>query len=314
MGVIIKSIEFTLGGKKENLENLLKENLNWDIKRIYSKTGIKNRYISKKEEDVVTLSISSANKTFKKFDKKKIDFLIFVTQTSSYKLPSLACILQNKLNLRTDIQAFDINMGCSGFIYALNLGEKIINSGQAKNGLIICSDVYTKYISKNNSSCRPIFSDASSAVILCKSNYNSIKKFVFGTDGGGALDLNLRENSKNITMNGSNVAIFAIKRVPEVIKEILKKTNNSIKNIDKFIFHQASKYVLDNIYRVLKIDKKRIFENYKNFGNTTSSSIPIALKVASLKKILKNNSKIILCGFGVGLSWGSVLLKWKKIN
>lgn len=314
MGVVIKSIEFTLGGKKENLENLLKENKDWDIKKIYSKTGIKNRYISTKKEDVITLSILSANKTFKKFDKKKIDFLIFVTQTSKYKLPSLACILQNKLSLRTDIQAFDINMGCSGFIYALNLAEKIINSGQAKNGLIICSDVYTKYISKNNSSCRPIFSDASSAIILSKSNYKSIKKFVFGTDGGGALDLNLSENSKNIIMNGSNVAIFAIKRVPETIKKILKKTNNSINNIDKFIFHQASKYVLDNIYKVLKIDKKRVFENYKNVGNTTSSSIPIALKVASLKKILKNNSKIILCGFGVGLSWGSVLLKWKKIN
>ena len=209
MGVIIKSIEFTLPKNKENLQNLLKDNPKWDIKRIYSKTGIKNRYISKKNEDVITLSIKSATKIFKNFDKNKIDFLIFVTQTSSYKFPSLACILQNKLNLKTDIQAFDISMGCSGFIYALNLGEKIITSGQAKNGLIICSDVYSKYINKKNSSCRPIFSDASSAIILSKSNYNSIKKYSFGTDGSGALDLNLKENSKNMIMNGANVALFA---------------------------------------------------------------------------------------------------------
>jgi len=205
-------------------------------------------------------------------------------------------------------------MGCSGFIYALNLGEKIINSGQGKNGLIICSDVYTKYIDKKNSTCRPIFSDASSAIILSKSNYNSIKNFSFGTDGSGAVDLNLKENSKNIFMDGAKVALFAMKRVPESVKEILKKTHNKIVDIDKFIFHQASKFVLNNIYSILKINKKKIFENYKYLGNTTSSSIPIALKVASSKKILKNNHKIILCGFGVGLSWASVLLKWKKIN
>jgi 3-oxoacyl-[acyl-carrier-protein] synthase-3 len=314
MGVIIKSIEFTLPKTKENLKSLLKENPNWDIKKIYSKTGIKNRFVSKENEDVITLSVKSANKIFKNFNKKKINFLIFVTQTSNYKLPSLACLLQYKLNLKTDIQAFDINMGCSGFIYALNLGEKIIESGQAKNGLIICSDVYTKYIDKKNSSCRPIFSDASSAIILSKSKYNSIKKFSFGTDGGGAFDLNLKENSRNIFMNGAKVALFAIKRVPQSINEILKKTNNKISNIDKFIFHQASKYVLNNIYSALKIDEKKIFQNYQDIGNTTSSSIPIALKVASLKKILKNNNKIILSGFGVGLSWASVLIKWKKIN
>ena len=314
MGVIIKSIEFSLPKTKENLADLLKENPNWDVKKILSKTGIKNRYVSQNNDDIISLSIKSAGKIFKSFNKNKINFLIFVTQTSNYKLPSMACIMQHRLNLKKNIQAFDVNMGCSGFIYALNLGEKIIESGQAKNGLIICSDVYTKYISKNNSSCRPIFSDASSAIILSKSKYNSIIKFSFGTDGSGALDLNLQENSKNIFMDGAKVALFAMKRVPESIKEILKKTNIKIDKIDKFIFHQASRYVLNNIYRILKIDKKKVFENYENYGNTTSSSIPIALKLASSKKILKNNGKIVLCGFGVGLSWASVLLKWKKIN
>lgn len=270
--------------KKENLYDLQKENPNWDIRKIYLKTGIENRYLSKKDDDVITLSIKSAKKIFKNFNKNKINFLIFVTQTSNYKFPSIACILQDKLNLKKNIQAFDINMGCSGFIYALNLGEKIINSGQGKNGLIICSDVYTKYINKKNSSCRPIFSDASSAIILSKSNYNSIKNFSFGTDGSGALDLNLKENSKNIFMNGAKVALFAMKRVPESIKEILKKTHSKISDIDKFIFHQASKFVLDNIYNILKINKKKTFENYRYLGNTTSSSIPIALKVATKKK------------------------------
>jgi 3-oxoacyl-[acyl-carrier-protein] synthase-3 len=314
MGVLIKSIEFALPKNKENLKDLLDKNPSWNLKKIYSATGINNRYISNEKEDVLALSVKSAKKLLKKFPKTKIDFLICVTQTSNYKLPSLACILQHKLNLKTNIQAFDINMGCSGFIYALNVGEKIIRCGDSKNGLIICSDVYTKYISKNNSSCRPIFSDASSCILLSKSPYNSFKKFTFGTDGKGALDLNLHEDSKEIFMNGAKVALFAIKRVPETINELLFNNNIKIKNIKKFIFHQASKFVLENIYKVLKINKEKVFENYKNYGNTTSSSIPIALKMASSRNVIKNNDNIVLCGFGVGLSWASVLLKWKKIN
>jgi 3-oxoacyl-[acyl-carrier-protein] synthase-3 len=314
MGVLIKLIEFALPSTKENLKTLLIENPKWDIARILSATGIKNRYVSNDSEDIISLSLKSAKKIFKKFPKNKIDFLICVTQTFNYKLPSLACILQHKLGLRNNIEAFDINMGCSGFIYALHVGEKIIKHGDSKNGLIICSDVYTKYINKKNSSCRPIFSDASSAILLSANVNNSIKKFTFGTDGRGAFDLNLKENSKNIFMNGAKVALFALKRVPETINNLLFKTNNKINDIDKFIFHQASKFVLDNIYKILKINKKNIFENYSNYGNTTSSSIPIALKLASLKNLLKNNDKIVLCGFGVGLSWASVLLKWKKIH
>ena len=314
MGVIIKSIEFTLPKNKENLKDLLYKNPTWNIKKIYSATGINNRYISSEKESILDLSIKSAKKLLKKFPKNKIDFLICVTQTFNYKLPSMACILQHKLNLKSNIQAFDINMGCSGFIYALSIGEKIIEFGDSKNGLIICSDVYTKYISKNNSSCRPIFSDASSSILLCKSPNKSIKKFTFGTDGKGALDLNLHEDSKEIFMNGAKVALFAIKRVPEAINELLFKNNIKITKINKFIFHQASKFVLENIYKILKINKNKIFENYKDYGNTTSSSIPIALKIASSKNLIKNNDNIILCGFGVGLSWASVLLKWKKIN
>ena len=309
----IKSIEFALPKRKEKLNNLLKDNPSWDIKKIINTTGINNRYISDENEDIISLSIKSAKKEFKKFPKNKIDFLIFVTQTSDYKLPSVSCIMQNLLGLKTNIKAFDINMGCSGFIYALYLANNIIKNGEGQNGLIICSDVYTKFIKKNNRSCRPIFSDASSSVIISKTNKGSIRNFIFGTDGSGSQDLVLKSQSNDIFMNGSRVALFSIKRVPQSIKDLLKKSKMKINQIDKFVFHQASKYVLNQIYKVLKIDKKKVFENYMTYGNTVSASIPIALKIASNKKFLKSNDKLILSGFGVGLSWGSVLLKWKKI-
>ncbi len=313
-GVKINSIEYSFPKKVENLNDLKKNNPKWDVKKIFSATGIKKRYISNNKENIISLSIKSAKKLLKKFPKSKVDFLIVITQTSDYKLPSTSCILQSKLNLRENIKAFDINMGCSGFIYGLNIASNLIKNKEAKNGLIICTDVYTKFIKTDNSACRPIFSDASSSILISADRKNYIGPFEFGTDGRGALDLSLPENSRNIYMNGSRVALFSIKRVPECIKKLLKKMNKNINSIDKFIFHQASKYVLNKIYKVMNIEKKKIFENYQNYGNTVSASIPIALKMASKKKFLKDNDKIILSGFGVGLSWGSVFVKWKKIN
>ena len=314
IGVKIKSIEYSLPKKVEYLADLKKDNPDWDVKKIYSATGIKKRYVSDEKEDIISLSIKSAKKIFKNFSRKKIDFLIVVTQTSEYKLPSASCILQNQLKLRNDIKAFDINMGCSGFIYGLNIASNLIKNNEGKNGLIICTDVYTKFIKKKNRSCRPIFSDASSSILISADKKNYIGPFQFGTDGKGAFDLSLKDGNENIYMNGSKVALFSIKRVPESINKLLYKIKKNKNTIDKFIFHQASKYVLDKIYKNMKLDKSKIFQNYKDYENTVSASIPIALKLASKKKYLKNKDQVILTGFGVGLSWGSVFVKWIKIN
>lgn len=314
MSVRIKSIEYSLPRNKESLRDLINHNPKWNYKRIYKASGIKSRYIVSEKENVLSLSIHSAKKILRKFPKKKIDFLIFVSQTSHLKFPSISCLLQNELKLRNDIQAFDINMGCSGFVYALNVAQKIILSKECKNGLIICSDTYSKYISKSNSSCRPIFSDASSSILVGDSGKKSILNFVYGTDGAGAYDLCLKEKSNDMFMNGSKVALFSLDKVPKSIKELLLKSNTKINKINKFIFHQASKFVLEHIYKNLDLKKNQIYENYDKFGNTVSSSIPIALKEASKLNIIKNNDNIILSGFGVGLSWASVLIKWKTIN
>lgn len=310
--VQIKHIEFSLGKKKEKYLDLSIDNPSWNTKRILDVTGIKTRHLSK-NEDIISLSIKSAKKVLKKFPKKKIDFLIFVSQTSNLKLPSISCVMQHRLGLRNNIQAFDINMGCSGFIYALSVAKSMISQKGVNNGMIICSDVYTKYIKKNNTSCRPIFSDASSSIIVGKCSSLSINDFDYGTDGSGAFDLYLKEGDKDIYMNGSKVALFTIKRIPNSVKRLLNKNKIKLEKIDKFIFHQASKFVLNQIYRILKIHKKKIYENYEKYGNTVSSSIPIALKEASTKNLLKKDDNIILCGFGVGLSWSTVLIKWKKI-
>jgi len=314
IGSKILAIEYYLPKKKENNKTLKKLNPKLDIKKIYEKTGINTRYISGEKESVIDISIKCSNKIFKKFPKKKIDFLILVTQTSPYRIPTTACILQEKLNLKKNIIAFDINLGCSGFIYALRMGTSLIESKQASNGLIICADTYTKYISKNNTACRPIFSDAGAAILLSKSAKNMIGPFEMGADGSGADALELPINTNEIIMNGAKVLTFAMNVVPNNVNLLLKKIKMNKNKVDKFIFHQASKYILDNINRILAIKKEQTFENYSKVGNTISASIPIALKDANTKNKLKKNNLIIVAGYGVGLSWGSALIKWNKIK
>ena len=312
-GSKIAGIEYYLPKKKENNSQLKRNNPKWDIDRIYEKTGINNRYISSEKETTIDIAEKSIKKLIKKFPKIKIDFLILVTQTSPYRIPTAACILQEKLKLPKTIIAFDINLGCSGFIYALRVATAFIESKQAKNGFVVCADTYTKLISKNNAQCRPIFSDAAAATLITASKKNKIGPFELGTDGSGYNALELPQGKHEVVMNGSKVLTFAMSIVPENVNTLLKKIKSKVDKIDMFIFHQASKFILENINRKLLIPKNKTFENLSKVGNSISASIPIALKDAS-KKNIKNNHKVIIAGYGVGLSWGSALIKWEKIK
>ena len=313
IGSKISSIEYFLPKIKENNKIFKKNNPKVNINRIKEKTGINNRFISAENETVIDISIKAIKKILKKFPKKKIEFLILVTQTSSYRIPTTACIIQNKLKLKKDIIAFDMNLGCSGFIYGLRMASSLIESKQVSNGLVICADTYTKFISKNNTACRPIFSDAAAAVLVSKSKINKIGPFELGADGSGADALQLPTGTNEIVMNGAKVLTFAMYIVPANVNKLLKKLKIKKEKIDKFIFHQASKYILDNINRRLSIKKDKTFENYGKVGNTISASIPIALKDAYTKRKISNNNKIIIAGYGVGLSWGAAFVKWSKL-
>ena len=199
MGLKIVSIKSSFPSKYKNLNSE-------KYRKTIQATGINKRYLSSEKENVISLSIKSAKKVLNDKLKKKISFLLFVSQTSPYKFPSISCILQNELNLPKNIYAVDINMGCSGYIYALKLARSLENlNNNGKFGLIICSDTYTKYIEKNNKSCEPIFSDASTTTLLKISKKNQFQAFDFGVDGSGYKSLLLKENSKNMFMDGAKI-------------------------------------------------------------------------------------------------------------
>jgi 3-oxoacyl-[acyl-carrier-protein] synthase-3 len=222
--------------------------------------------------------------------------------------------------------AFDVNLGCSGFVYSLSIAGGLIESGVARKGLILCADTYSKYIEKNDRTCRPVFSDGAAAILVEGSDTDCVGPFELGTDGSGYDRLIVRrsgardvEHGPNfqqgyLEMRGSEIFLFTMRVIPQCINKLLNRVGLVIENIDLFVFHQASKFVIDSLAQKMFLDKGKVFINYDYFGNTVSASIPIALKDAELKGRLKEGDTVMLVGFGVGLSWGATLVRWSATS
>lgn len=318
MKIKIDEISFHFGSQQENLKNLKQLNPSWDTDKIYKATGIDTRYCSSENETALDLAIKATTKL--KSNYKEIDLLIFVTQSPDYILPTTACIAQEKLSLKRSIAAFDINLGCSGFIYALSVAASLINSNQAKKALLLCADTYTKYISINDRTSRPLFSDAGASILISKSNSSSkVGPFIYGTDGSGKNNLILRNSgtqidterpSKDFFMNGAEVLMFTMQNIPKGVNQLLNQVSLKISDIDFFLFHQASKVVMQNISRKLNIDHDKFLTNYDKYGNTVSCTIPILLKEKIDAGIIKRGNKLMLFGFGVGYSYGGCIIEY----
>ena len=266
-GLSISNFASKLGSVKITHTQLKKKYPKWDMDKVKNKTGINRLYIANEKEDVFSLSVKACKKTLTNFNRKEIDCIIVVTQTAKNKLPSVSCMLQNELNLKTNIIALDMGLGCSGFVYALATINSYFRSNIASTALLVCSETYSKFLNKKNRTCRTVFSDAASACIIKKVNVRNSINFIFLSDGSGANDL--IEINKNIEMKGSN------------------------------IFHFTT-----------KLNKKKIYINYDKIGNTVSSSIPIVLENLKKEKKIKKNQKVMLIGFGVGLSAAATIINW----
>ena len=302
--VKIIASHYKLGQKKESLKDLCKINPSWDYDRLLLKTGIKNRFVLDENESPEELSVDVGNACINKINNKELDGIIYVSQSPSMPLPTRACLLQDRLGLNKNCLAFDINQGCSGFIYALSIAVSLIKNQCASRIIIICADFYSKYISKNDRTSRPIFSDAAAAVIIEKSTTNNINPFIFKTagDGGKFLTVDERDGKNELYMDGPAVLKFSLGLVPEATKELLQKSNYSIDDIDYFIFHQASAVVLNKLQKKLAISDDKWFNRIENLGNTVSATIPIAINILQTEKKFSYTNKYLMMGFGVGLS------------
>jgi 3-oxoacyl-[acyl-carrier-protein] synthase-3 len=333
MKAYIKAIAYYLPEKILTNKELVKEFPEWTVEKVATKVGINQRHISDSTETAMNMGVKAAENLLDeyKINKSEIDFILFCTQSPDYFLPTSACLIQNQLKLKTTCGALDFNLGCSGYIYGLSLAKGLICSNIVKNVLLITSETYTKYIHPKDKGNRTIFGDAASATLISTEGFAEIENFSFGTDGRGAEnliiktggmrhrsyldDLSFDENNNPISgdflyMDGNEIFNFTADAVPILVDDVLITNNLQQKDIDLFVFHQANKYMINYLRKLIDIDKDKFFIYLENVGNTVSSTIPIALYEA--KKMDKLKGNVLLAGFGVGYSWGGVILAIKN--
>jgi 3-oxoacyl-[acyl-carrier-protein] synthase-3 len=332
LSIGISAIEYYLGTKTLRNEELNKENPLWDMDKATERSGVISRPIAPVGVTALDLSYQAVKRLIK-VDKNilsGVDGLIFCTQTPDYLLPSNSNLLHGLLDLPSQVMAFDINHACSGYPYAIGIAKSLVNSGMATRVLLITSDTYSRLIHPLDRSVRPLFGDAATASIVSVGDNFVIDDLVFGTAGKLASRFiiengGMRHSKKNtsearldsahrvrspdhIQMDGMGVLSFFIKIVPTSIQEILGRNNLSLKDISYFVFHQASRLALDSLRKTMNLPSEKVIIDMSNTGNLVSSSIPVVLKRAMDKGLFQKGDRIVLGGFGVGLSWGTVLM------
>ncbi|MBD5183344.1 MAG: ketoacyl-ACP synthase III [Bacteroidales bacterium] len=333
MNAYIKALSFVLPEQVVTNEELVADFPEWTVEKIAGKVGVNQRHVVKENETATDLAIQAANKLFtenKEIKREDIDFILFCTQSPDYFLPSSACIIQDKVGIPTSCGAFDFNLGCSGYVYGLAVAKGLIMGGIAKNVLLLTAETYTKYLHSRDKGNKTIFGDAATATIVSTDGFAEIGDFALGTNGAGAEnlivrtgasrnpnkagDLSFDENgnphsSDFLFMNGAEIFSFTQKNVPIVVKETLEKNSINMDDVSLFLFHQANTYMLNFLRKKIKINPERFYINMSEVGNTVSNSIPIGLAEAKMKNLLVGN--VLICGFGVGYSWGGCVLIFK---
>lgn len=322
--VSLRQIEFSLPERYESNDDLLADNPEWDLAKIYEKTGVARRYLAAPEQTAADLCVEAAEQLLQAnaVAREDIDAVLFCTQSPDYALPTTACIIQDRLRLSRRVAAFDFNLGCSGFVYGLAIAGSMIEAGLLRNVLLLCGETYTKYIDAHDRTCRPIFSDAGTATLIQRSEGGALGPFELGTDGkgyghlivpnsGARLSGSVVGQRGRLTMDGPSVFMFTISAIPEMAKRLIATAGLTLDDIDLFFFHQASKLVLDEIADRLQLPPAKVVRDLETIGNTVSATIPIALKRAVNVGTLKPGQLVMLFGFGVGYSWGGCLLRWE---
>jgi len=273
------------------------------------------------------------------WDKEEIDCLVFVSQTTDYILPATSCILQERIGLKEECLTLDISLGCSGWIYGLSTISSLVASGKGniKKALLLVGDTVSKITSKTDKSLWPLIGDAGTATAIeYSSDIANTIKFHLATDGSGAnaivikdggyrnpvtpvsfevneTEKGIKKSNLDVALNGMDVFSFAITQAPKSIKKLIDNFGIEKESIDYFTFHQANYFLNEKIRKKLRLEPEKVPYSIENFGNTSGASIPLTMVTELNKKMRNEILNHICCGFGVGLSWGSVYFSTNKI-
>lgn len=317
-------------------EHLAGEFGDWDADKILEKTGIAARHVAAEDECASDLGVEAARRLFASgaCPASDVDFLLFCTQSPDYFLPTTSCLMQERLGLRTDCGALDFNQGCSGYVYGLALAKGLVESGAARNVLLVTAETYSKFINPHDRGVRTIFGDGAAATLVAgvESDEELLGPFVFGTDGRGACNLIVPSGGArrpgasgavaaaggesdewrgagDLYMNGPEIFNFTLQAVPRATAALLERGGVAADSVDLFVLHQANKFMLERLRAKMKIPEPKFWLDMEGVGNTVSSTIPIALEAARASRRLKPGDRAALVGFGVGYSWAAALMR-----
>ena len=332
MKAYIQGISYYLPERVCTNDELVSAFPEWDVEKVYAKVGVRERHLAAQTQTAGDLAEATARKLFEEYgiSPSAIDFVLLCTQSPDYRLPSTACILQDRLGIPTSAGALDYDLGCSGCIYGLALAKGLVTAGLARNVLLLTAETYTKYLHPDDKSNRTIFGDGAAACLVsAEEGLAEIGDFVFGTDGSGAGELMVKTGGARfpeasglstvdddghvnredwLYMNGSAIFNFTLERVPALVKELLQKAGLEKDALDYYVFHQANKFMLSTLRKVLGIPKDKFHIDLERSGNTVSPTVFIALKDCLDQGILHPGMTVMACGFGVGLSYGGTIL------
>ncbi len=282
-----------------------KEQFELDDDFIENKIGVKAHALKEKDEKASDLCVKAFENLLEKenIDITKIDCCIVVTQNPDFNIPHTSAIVHGKLELPNDCACFDISLGCSGYVYGLSNIISFMKNNDLKNGLLFTADPYSEVVDVEDKNTALLFGDGATVSYITEEGIYIPKSFSFGTSGKDYKELMCEDK---LYMNGRAVFNFTATVVPRHISKLLEKNSLKDDDIDKYILHQGSKYIVDTIRKRLKIDESKVPFDMYEYGNTVSSSIPIILEKEMKIDI---NRRFVISGFGVGLSWASAILE-----
>ena len=333
MRAFIEAIEYSLPEWVVTNDDLARDYPGWDMDRLVERTGVEARHIAAPNETALDLGYRACLTLQANGAMAEIDALIFCTETPDYPLPPNSCVLHEKLQLATNVIAFDITLACSGFVYAIGIARSLLLSRAARRVLVVTGDTYSRLIHPGDRASRCLFGDGAAATVIgagpCGLELLDISYATSGRQhdrfivrAGGARQPHSPETmtpvmdrsgnirtAEHIDMDGMGVLAFFNNAIPQAVLDILGRNGMSTSDVDCFVFHQASRVALDGIARTLKIPAERLVLDMKTIGNLVSASIPVALRRAKEAGRISPGSYVVLCGFGVGLSWATALVK-----
>lgn len=307
-----------------------------EAEKLCASTGVRSRRILPPHLCASDLCVAAAERLLDSlgWPRDSIDVLVFVSQDADYNLPATACVIQQRLGLSTACAAFDVNLGCSGFVYGTWIATRLLSGIVAEPGrgraLVLCGDTSSRHLRPDDRSTLPLFGDAGAATALERSETAGRMHVVVGTDGTGAPHIRIKAggrrdtlvpptaprteeeekrlfNDARLHLNGAEVFGFTLKAVPPLVREVLAHAETTVDGIDWCVMHQANKFMLDHLRKKTGFPVERFVVDMEEFGNTSSASIPLSISHRLSGDLAANRRKMLLAGFGVGWSWGAIV-------